>query len=107
MNFRSDTPYNIAHIVNINIGGLKKAKLPCLCRNWRYLLEKALFYMTLGKELIMWDDDPDMMDAFEEEYDYESESDDGLDDLAFDSVIAADVDDGAFDNDGEYFDDED
>jgi len=63
--------------------------------------------LTLGKELIMWDDDPEMMDAFEEEYDYEYESDDGLDDLAFDSVIAADVDDGALDKDGDFFDDED
>ena len=54
----------------------------------------------------MWDDDPDIMDAFEE-YDYECESDDGLDDLAFDSVIAADVEDGAFGKDGEHFDDED
>jgi len=58
----------------------------------------------------MWDDDPDILDAFEE-YDYESESeyesDDGLDDLAFDSVIAADVDDGALDKDGDFFDDED
>ena len=55
----------------------------------------------------MWDDDPDMMEAFEEEYEYECESDDGLDDLAFDSVVAADVEDEAFDKDGENFDDED
>ena len=58
----------------------------------------------------MWDDDPDILDAFEEydyESEYESESDDGLDDLAFDSVIAADVDDGALDKDGDFFDDDD
>ena len=58
----------------------------------------------------MWDDDPDIMDAMEdydEEYDYECESDDDFSDLPFDSVIAADVEDGAFDKDGEYFDDED
>ena len=54
----------------------------------------------------MWDDDPDIMDAFEE-YDYESESDDGLDDLAFDSVVAADVEDDAFDKDSDFFDDDD
>jgi len=55
----------------------------------------------------MWDDDPDILDAFEE-YDYESESDDeDLSDLAFDSVIAADVEDGALDKDGDFFDDED
>jgi hypothetical protein len=69
--------------------------------------KKPLFYLTLGKELNMWDDDPEIMDAFEEEYDYECESDDGLDDLAFDSVIAADVEDGAFDRDGDFLDDED
>jgi len=83
----------------------EKSNLPYLCRNRLYLLCKALFYLTLGKELTMWDDDPDIMDAFED-YDYESESDDGLDDLAFDSVIAADVDDGAFDKDGDFFDDD-
>jgi len=55
----------------------------------------------------MWDDDPDMMDAFEEEYDYECQSGDGFEDLAFDSVIAADVEDGAFDKDGDLYDDED
>ena len=54
----------------------------------------------------MWDDDPEILDAYEE-YDYENESDDGLDDLAFDSVIAADVDDSTFDNDGDFFDDDD
>jgi len=54
----------------------------------------------------MWDDDPDIQDAFEE-YDYECDSDDGLDDLAFDSVIAADVEDGAFDKDCDFFDDDD
>jgi len=47
----------------------------------------------------MWDDDPDMMDAFQ--------SGDGFEDLAFDSVIAADVEDGAFDKDGDLYDDED
>jgi hypothetical protein len=55
----------------------------------------------------MWDDDPDIMDAYEE-YDYECDTDDGLDDLPFDSVVAADFEDGAFDDkDGDYFDDED
>lgn len=55
----------------------------------------------------MWDDDPDILNAFDEEYDYESESDDGLDDLAFDSVVAADVEDDALDKDSDFFDDED
>ena len=56
----------------------------------------------------MWDDDPDMMDAYEEyDYECESESDDSLGDLAFDSVVAADVEEGTFDNDGDFFDDED
>ncbi|MHC4324339.1 MAG: hypothetical protein ACYSUX_08710 [Planctomycetota bacterium] len=54
----------------------------------------------------MWDDEPDMMDAFEEEYDYECESGDVFDDFAFDSVIAADMEDGALDKDGDFFDDE-
>jgi hypothetical protein len=63
-------------------------------------------FVCFGKGLTMWDDDPDIQDAFEE-YDYECDSDDGLDDLAFDSVIAADVDDGAFDKEGDFFDDED
>jgi len=68
--------------------------------------KKPWFQLTLGKELIMWDDDPDIMDAYEE-YDYECDSDDGLDDLAFDSVVAADLEDGAFDKDGDFFDEED
>ena len=54
----------------------------------------------------MWDDDPDIMDAFDEEYDYECDSDDDLDDLAFDSVVAADVEDGAFDKDSDYLDED-
>ena len=32
---------------------------------------------------------------------------DGLDDLAFDSVVAADVEDGALGKDSDFFDDED
>lgn len=55
----------------------------------------------------MWDDDPEIMDAFDEEYEYECDSDDGLDNLAFDSVIAADVEDDALDKDSDYIDDED
>jgi len=54
----------------------------------------------------MWDDDPDIMDAFEE-YDYECESDDDFSDLAFDSVVAADVEDDTFDKDSDFFDDDD
>jgi hypothetical protein len=53
----------------------------------------------------MWDDDPDIMDAYEE-YDYECESDD-LEDLPFDSVIAADLEDGTLDKDGDFLDDDD
>jgi len=69
--------------------------------------QQLCFYLILGKDFTMWDDDPDILDAFEE-YDYESESDDeDLSDLAFDSVIAADVEDGALDKDGDFFDDED
>ena len=66
--------------------------------------------MTLGKDFTMWDDDPEMMDAFEdydEDYDYEGESDDYLSELGFDSVLAADTEDEAFDKEGEDFDDED
>jgi hypothetical protein len=58
----------------------------------------------------MWDDDPEMMDPLEdydEDYEHEGESDEDLSDLAFDSVIAADVEDEAFDNDADDFDDED
>jgi hypothetical protein len=58
----------------------------------------------------MWDDDPEIMDAFEdydEEYEYEGESDEDLSELGFDSVIAADAEDDTFDNDGDFFDDED
>jgi hypothetical protein len=66
--------------------------------------------LTLGKGLIMWEDDPDMMDAFEEydeEYEYEGESDEDLSELGFDSLIAADADDDAFDKDADFYDDED
>jgi len=58
----------------------------------------------------MWDDDHEMMDAFEnydEDYDYEGESDDYLSEIGFDSLIAADSEDDALDKDGDYFDDED
>ena len=61
--------------------------------------------MTLGKELIMLDDDPDIMYAYEE-YDYECESNDSISDLPFDSVIAADVEDDAFDKDSDYLDED-
>jgi len=54
----------------------------------------------------MWDDDPEIMDAFDEEYDYECESDDSISDLGFDSVNAADVEDDAFDKDSDYFDED-
>lgn len=53
----------------------------------------------------MWDDDPDIMDAYEE-YDYESESEDDYSDLGFDSVIAADVEDDALDKDSDYLDED-
>ena len=53
----------------------------------------------------MWDDDPDIMDVFEE-YDYECESNDSISDLAFDSVIAADIEDDAFDKDSDYLDED-
>ena len=56
----------------------------------------------------MWDDDPEFMDAFEdEEYEYEGESDEDLSELGFDSIVAADADDDLFDKDGDYYDDED
>jgi len=58
----------------------------------------------------MWDDDPEMMDAFEDyddEYEHEGETDEDLCELGFDSVVAADVEDDAFDKDGDYFDDDD
>jgi hypothetical protein len=58
----------------------------------------------------MWDDDPEMMDAFEdfdEEYEHEGESDEDLAELGFDSVLAADAEDDAFDKDGDFYDDED
>jgi hypothetical protein len=58
----------------------------------------------------LWSDDPDMMDAFDEydeEYEYEGESDEDLSELGFDSLIAADADDDVFDKDGDFFDDED
>jgi hypothetical protein len=66
--------------------------------------------LTLGKELIMWDDDPEMMDPLEdsdEEYEHESESDEDLSELPFDSAIAEEVEDDTFDKDGGDFDDED
>ena len=53
----------------------------------------------------MWDDDPDIMDAYEE-YDYECESNDSISDLPFDSAIAADVEDDAFDKDSDYLDED-
>ena len=84
----------------------EKSEFACLHIASAQFAPTALLLFVLGKDLTMWDDDPDILDAFEE-YDYECESDDGLDDLAFDSVIAADVEDGAFDNDGDFFDDED
>jgi hypothetical protein len=56
----------------------------------------------------MWDDDPEMMDAFEDEdYEYEGESDEDLSELGLDSLIAADTDEEIFDKDGDLFDDED
>jgi len=58
----------------------------------------------------MWDDDPEILNAFEdfdEEYEYEDESDEDLSELGFDSVIAADLEDDVFDKDNDYFDDED
>lgn len=58
----------------------------------------------------MWDDDPETMDAFndyDDEYEYEGESDEDLSELGFDSVIAADAEDDTFDKDGDFFDDED
>jgi hypothetical protein len=66
--------------------------------------------LTLGKELIMWEDDPEYMDAFDEydeEYEYEGESDEDLSELGLDSLIAADAEDDVFDKDGDFFDDED
>ena len=68
--------------------------------------QQFCFCLTLGKDFVMWDDDPDILDAFEE-YDYECESDDeDLSDLAFDSVVAADAEDEALDKDSDFFDDE-
>jgi hypothetical protein len=58
----------------------------------------------------MWDDDPDIeepLEDYEEENDNESESNEDLSDLAFDSALAADVEDDSLDKDGEDFDDED
>ena len=86
--------------------GLKRANCLVYVVFISIRLKKPVFYLTLGKELTMWDDDPDIMDAYEE-YDYECESDDGLDDLAFDSVVAADLEDDALDKEGDFFDDED
>ena len=58
----------------------------------------------------MWEDDPEYMDAFEEydeEYQYEGESDEDLSELGLDSLIAADAEDDVFDKDGDFYDDED
>jgi hypothetical protein len=58
----------------------------------------------------MWEDDPEYMDAFDEydeEYQYEGESDEDLSELGLDSLIAADAEDDVFDKDGDFFDDED
>jgi hypothetical protein len=58
----------------------------------------------------MWEDDPEYMDAFDEydeEYEYEGESDEDLSELGLDSLIAADAEDDVFDKDGDFFDDED
>ena len=58
----------------------------------------------------MWDDDPEMMNPLEdsdEEYEHESESDEDLPELPFDSSIAEEVEDDTFDKDGDDFDDED
>ena len=64
--------------------------------------------LSFGKEFVMWDDDPEFMDAFEdEEYEYEGESDEDLSELGFDSIVAADADDDLLDKDGDYYDDED
>jgi hypothetical protein len=64
--------------------------------------------LTFGKEFVMWDDDPEFVDAFEdEEYEYEGESDEDLSELGFDSIVAADADDDLLDKDGDYYDDED
>ena len=64
--------------------------------------------LSFGKEIVMWDDDPEFRDAFEdEEYEYEGESDEDLSELGFDSIVAADADDDLFDKDGDYYDDED
>ncbi len=106
MNFRSQTPYTMAQTANINIASWKEQLCLSHIENGISCSEKLCLYLTLGKELTMWDDDPDIMDAYEE-YDYECESDDGLDDLAFDSVVAADVEDDTFDKDSDFFDDDD
>ena len=58
----------------------------------------------------MWEDDPEYMDAFDEydeEYQYEGESDEDLSELGLDSLIAADADDEISDKDGDFYDDED
>jgi hypothetical protein len=58
----------------------------------------------------MWEDDPEYMDAFDEydeEYQYEGESDEDLSELGLDSLIAADAEDDVFDKDGDFYDDED
>ena len=58
----------------------------------------------------MWEDDPEYMDAFDEydeEYQYEGESDEDLSELGLDSLIAADAEDDAFDKDADFYDDED
>ncbi len=68
--------------------------------------------LTFGKEFVMWDDDPEIIDAFEDyddeyEGEGEGESDEDLSELGFDSVVAADAEDDTFDKDGDFFDDED
>jgi len=58
----------------------------------------------------MWDNDPDIVGPLEdddEEFEHESESEEELSDLPFDSSIAEEVEDDAFDKDGDFFDDED
>jgi hypothetical protein len=58
----------------------------------------------------MWDNDPDTvgpLEDYDEEFEHESESDEELSDLPFDSSIAEEVEDDTLDKDGDFFDDED
>jgi hypothetical protein len=59
-------------------------------------------WVILGKELIMWPEETDIVEALDE-HDFESESDDDFYDLEFDSDTAEDTQEDKFGEDSAYF----